>query len=108
MNNQKKKKSTEESILHIKLNKDEEIKFDFSQIKPSKNLPKFSKDDLVAKSAACLIPDESLWEPIQEIRKKYDKSYPRWMPHVNLLYPFIVDDLFENHTKEFISEKLKK
>ncbi|ETO10220.1 hypothetical protein RFI_27156 [Reticulomyxa filosa] len=68
---------------------------------------KISRDDLLVKSAACLIPDESLWGPIQEIRKKYDKSYHRWMPHINFLYPFVSPDLFEWHTKEFITEKLK-
>jgi len=23
---------------------------------------------------------------------KHDRAYRRWMPHINLLYPFIVDD----------------
>ena len=36
------------------------------------------------KHAVIIQPDESLWGPIQEIRKQYDKSYIRWMPHINL------------------------
>ena len=40
------------------------------------------------KTAVVLIPPEELWEPIQEIRRLYDKHIARWMPHVTLLYPF--------------------
>lgn len=46
----------------------------------------------VFKSAVCVIPPESLWEPIQTIRKKHDQHYMRWPPHINLLYPFFEDD----------------
>lgn len=48
--------------------------------------PNFRK---VHKSALVVIPPQSLWDPIQEIRKVHDKAYNRWMPHVNLLYPFV-------------------
>ncbi|ELT99150.1 hypothetical protein CAPTEDRAFT_183161 [Capitella teleta] len=43
------------------------------------------------KSSIVIIPPKEFWEPIQMIRKKHDKAYERWMPHVNLLYPFIAD-----------------
>jgi poly(A) polymerase len=39
-------------------------------------------------SAIVLIPPESVWEPIQAIRRRYDRNLRRWMPHVTLLYPF--------------------
>jgi 2'-5' RNA ligase len=42
------------------------------------------------------MPEENLWGPIQEIRSIYDKSYERWMPHVNLIYPFVTYQHFES------------
>jgi len=48
----------------------------------------------VVRSALCMIPPESTWKPIQAIRAKHDKAYDRWMPHVNLLYPFYEDASF--------------
>ena len=39
---------------------------------------------LVYKSAVVVSPPSALWGPIQEIRKKHDKAYHRWMPHINL------------------------
>lgn len=40
------------------------------------------------KTAAVLIPPESVWPPIQRIRRVRDRQFRRWMPHVTLLYPF--------------------
>ncbi len=40
------------------------------------------------KSALVIIPPPSLWEPIQALRRRYDRKFRRWMPHVTLLYPF--------------------
>lgn len=39
-------------------------------------------------SALVLIPPQEAWEPIQRIRRKYDRHLTRWMPHVTLIYPF--------------------
>ena len=39
-------------------------------------------------SALVWIPPESIWEPIQAIRARYDRHFKRWMPHLTLLYPF--------------------
>ena len=39
-----------------------------------------------------LIPPPSSWGDVQAVRASRDKSYLRWMPHVNLLYPFVEDD----------------
>lgn len=46
------------------------------------------------KAAAVLIPPSNIWEPIQGIRTQYDRHQPRWMPHINLLYPFVPPDHF--------------
>jgi 2'-5' RNA ligase len=48
------------------------------------------------KTALCLIPPENVWEQIQSIRSVYDKAYPRWMPHINLIYPFVPESEFGN------------
>ena len=43
-------------------------------------------------SALVVIPPRAVWDAVQEVRCVRDKSYLRWMPHVNLLYPFLEDD----------------
>ncbi|ESO89026.1 hypothetical protein LOTGIDRAFT_106220 [Lottia gigantea] len=48
------------------------------------------------KSAVVIIPPKSVWEQIQNIRSKFDKAYDRWMPHINLIYPFAPDSEFSN------------
>eukprot|EP01105_Mastigella_eilhardi_P005507 TRINITY_DN17205_c0_g1_i1.p1 TRINITY_DN17205_c0_g1~~TRINITY_DN17205_c0_g1_i1.p1 ORF type:complete len:300 (+),score=86.36 TRINITY_DN17205_c0_g1_i1:56-955(+) len=45
------------------------------------------------KCAVVVSPPESMWGPIQEIRQKWDKAYDRWMPHINLVWPFVHDEL---------------
>jgi 2'-5' RNA ligase len=45
-------------------------------------------------SAVVLIPPESLWEPIQAIRRVHDLHIDRWMPHVTLLFPFVPAERF--------------
>jgi 2'-5' RNA ligase len=40
-------------------------------------------------TACCIIPPKELWAPIQEIRSRHDSAYNRWMPHVNLFFPFV-------------------
>jgi 2'-5' RNA ligase len=47
-------------------------------------------------TALCLIPPENFWEQIQSIRSIHDKAYPRWMPHINLIYPFIPESEFDS------------
>ncbi|CAF2141839.1 unnamed protein product [Rotaria magnacalcarata] len=48
------------------------------------------------KTALCLIPPENVWEQIQSIRLVYDKVYSRWMPHINLFFPFAPESEFNN------------
>ncbi|GAQ83573.1 RNA ligase/cyclic nucleotide phosphodiesterase [Klebsormidium nitens] len=53
---------------------------------------RWSEPQKVHKSAICIVPPEELWGPIQDIRRVHDKHYKRWMPHINLIYPFWVDE----------------
>lgn len=45
-------------------------------------------------SAVVLLPPESAWPAIQAIRARHDRSFERWMPHINLLYGFVADAHF--------------
>ena len=45
-------------------------------------------------AAVVVIPPHDLWEPIQSIRRQYDRHVKRWMPHVTLIYPFRPRPLF--------------
>ena len=52
-------------------------------------------------TAACvIIPPREKWAPIQAIRTKYDRHVHRWMPHINLLYPFLEMSKFSADQQE--------
>jgi len=57
-------------------------------------------------SAIVIVPPQNLWDQIQTIRKDYDKAYYRWMPHINMIYPFIPNDKFKE-AEPIIREKLQ-
>eukprot|EP00759_Apiculatamorpha_spiralis_P058988 PhF_6_TR955/c3_g1_i1/m.1787 len=40
-------------------------------------------------AAIVILPPQQYWEQIDQMRKLQDTSYPRWMPHIPLLHPFI-------------------
>ena len=60
------------------------------------------KQSLVYHTTICIVPPESCWSPISDIRfELQDKGYYRWPPHINLIYPCI------NESKlEFLAPKL--
>lgn len=48
-------------------------------------------------STVALVPPESVWEPIQQARTDLkDKGLYRWPPHINLLYPFLPTEDFDD------------
>ena len=51
-------------------------------------------------TALVIIPPSELWLQIQNIRKIHDPAYDRWMPHINMLFPFIPPDEFEIFTEK--------
>lgn len=65
--------------------------FSFALSRPSdQSVPPFLHAmDKTVRTAVIIQPPKELWDQIQEIRSKYDKAFQRWMPHVNLLYPFL-------------------
>jgi len=60
-------------------------------------------ENKVVTSAVVVMPPKELWGPIQEIRSKHDKAYARWMPHVNMAYPFVPESEFENARAKLIN-----
>ena len=46
-------------------------------------------------TAVVAIPPPQVWEPIQAIRRHYDRHVQRWMPHITLLYPFVPHTQFD-------------
>eukprot|EP00026_Physarum_polycephalum_P017454 Phypoly_transcript_18682.p1 GENE.Phypoly_transcript_18682~~Phypoly_transcript_18682.p1 ORF type:complete len:183 (+),score=20.16 Phypoly_transcript_18682:168-716(+) len=54
-------------------------------------------------TAVIVMPPKELWGPIQAIRSKHDSAFDRWMPHVNLLFPFLDYDSLEG-----AADKLQK
>ncbi|TFF88497.1 MAG: 2'-5' RNA ligase family protein [Promethearchaeota archaeon] len=52
-------------------------------------------------SAVVIIPPREKWEPIQKIRRRHDKKVDRWMPHINLIYPFHPRENYESIIEDF-------
>ncbi|KAI7788354.1 hypothetical protein LA080_010687 [Diaporthe eres] len=43
-------------------------------------------------TALCIIPPRSQWSKVDQLRSHYDRSYGKWPPHINLVYPFVQVD----------------
>jgi 2'-5' RNA ligase len=50
-------------------------------------------------TAVVLIPPLDVWEPIQDVRRRFDRQFRRWMPHITLLYPFRPVEMFDAAAK---------
>jgi 2'-5' RNA ligase len=69
--------------------------------KKTKNEKELS--NLTSNTALSICPPQYLWPQIQTIRKKYDKASKRWPPHINLMFPFVYPNRFDE-----IKKKLEK
>jgi len=47
-------------------------------------------------TALTLIIPQEFTMAINVIRCKYDHAYPRWMPHINFMFPFVPPEQFED------------
>jgi len=57
----------------------------------------------VTTALTLVIPDK-FHDLINSIRKEHDRAYPRWMPHINFIFPFVSEDKFENIRQRLIPE----
>lgn len=55
------------------------------------------------RSAVVVIPPEEVWEPIQAVRRLYDRQLERWMPHITLIYPFWPREWFDEAMRDLES-----
>lgn len=53
-------------------------------------------------TAFVIIPPSELCTQVQEIRKLHDSAFDRWMPHINILFPFIPPEEFETFHSKFV------
>ena len=54
-------------------------------------------------TAVVIIPPKDIWVAIQDIRKKYDRNFYRWMPHITLMYPFRPQSEFKSLDRSFLT-----
>lgn len=45
-------------------------------------------------TALTLVLPVELHSSVNKIRSKYDRTYPRWMPHMNFIFPFVPREKF--------------
>lgn len=63
---------------------------------------------LTYKTAIALIPPASITPPIEAVRSVHDKSFRRWPPHINLIYPFLATPLeTSDSTSPRLSQAIK-
>ncbi len=61
----------------------------------------------VYRSAVVVMPSAEVLPAIQAIRRRYDRRFDRWMPHINLLYGFVPEEYFEE-AAQAIAQALAK
>jgi 2'-5' RNA ligase len=54
-------------------------------------------------TALAIVPPQEVWRPIQAIREQYDRQFHRWMPYVNLLYPYYPAERFDEAIPRLIA-----
>ena len=54
-------------------------------------------------SALAIILPNQFSQLVQSIREKYDRTYERWPPHINLFYPFYKEIDLENCAGEIFN-----
>jgi len=65
------------------------------------------KHSLVYHTTICIVPPESCWTQISDIRiQLQDKGYYRWPPHINLIYPCIHESKLDSFAPKLV-ENLK-
>jgi 2'-5' RNA ligase len=55
-------------------------------------------------TALTLVIPEKFHDLINIIRKEHDRAYPRWMPHINFIFPFVSEDKFKEIRQKLIPE----
>jgi len=58
-------------------------------------------------TALTLVIPEEFHTSINTIRSASDRAYPRWMPHINFLFPFVSEDKFADIVSR-LTPKLKE
>lgn len=58
------------------------------------------------KSALVFVP--TIDAKIEELRKRHDKRFDRWMPHVTVVFPFVPEDYSENGGVSDVVSKVDK
>lgn len=71
---------------------------------PPLNLP----SHLSYRSSLVVVPVSSIQEPIQTLRRKHDKHFQRWPPHINLIYPFLASPTESQTSSEVESSDQSK
>ncbi|KAK1826744.1 RNA ligase superfamily-domain-containing protein [Podospora conica] len=47
-------------------------------------------------TALCIVPPRERWSSVERLRALHDKAYEKWPPHVNLIYPFVQQDVLSS------------
>lgn len=68
---------------------------------------KFNGAECSTHTALVCIPPKKFWPRIEAIRKKNDGDFERWMPHINLFFPFIANSYRNDDLTDFTEEVLR-
>ena len=100
--------SAPKSARRMRMNKQKQKQNDIECKQQSASVISLSMgciSEMSVESALCIIPPQSTWNTIQSIRKHHDPGYYRWMPHINILFPFI-DERHFGQISKYISNRI--